>query len=979
MRTAVLSALLLVGLAHPLCWGASAWNGFATPSATSYIIPIGPVANAAVGDLNGDGYPDEVVSQASYLQVLLNQSGVLSAGAKYTVGTVSRVVLGDINRDGRLDVVAVGSLTAVLLGKGDGTFQSPKLISGTGTDAALGDVNGDGYPDLVVVTAAGLQVRTNDQHGSFGTPSYLPFLQSTPVTAAVVDINGDGFLDVVCANGSLVVLLGNGDGTVRDPIVSAVNATNFAVADANRDGVPDIYYTGVVAGVSSAGVLLGNRDGTFRQVTATAVGPSAQELALGDFDGDGVLDMAVSSFGDGVASSTAASGMTVLLGNPDGTFRGGNQYAFSGAGNPAVDMNGDGKLDLVIGGTAIAFGNGDGTFKAAQQIGVGAVNHLSWTAFEVDGVPEFAYVGASDQVSTLSRVAGTWSRSKVEGLAGTQVTSGDFDDDGIADLATASTNTVSITRGGGNGGFQSVQQTSLPTSGTHFLASGRLDQDRYDDVVTASGSTVEILIGRGDGYFAPSAAVTLLYGDAGGVLVRDIDGDGIGDIVALHDYGLTILLGDSSGRYETQQYFSAAGKIGGAAVQDINGDGRPDLVYSAPLLNKVYVLWGNGDGTFAPGATYTVQSPRDVLIADIDGDTYPDLLVCSDYGGLATLLGTAQRTFSAVAYWYSNTGQLQPALAEINGDAIPDIVTFDSMGAITFFQNQGLVHAPSPAIGSSVTGLDFGSFILGSSPKVESLKLSNAGNLVLPLRITASGDFTEWDTCGRSLAVGAACFAFVSFHPRGIGVRTAYLSIQAGAVRESISLSATVLNATAQWTRPNRGSRGQVSPQAGPVVGVTKTMFATVLPAPQPAASAPSVPRGRPVLRPTPRRDGLTGVCVLSSQHPLEKGESMWLVAQGCASTYIQNLYPVEAWPSAAGGNNETASNSHMEGRTESGRGKHFDGKRSFRSGDLHRRNHRGGRPLHQPVGNPGGGGSGVRFDDGGERTGEGRHHPGVY
>lgn len=818
--------LILTLLALPFNAIAGTWAGFMVPDAYSFALPSGEVRQAACGDLNGDGYPEVVVAQASYLQVQINNHGTLTAGAKYTLGSISRVIIVDLNRDGRLDAVAVGGVTAVLLGKGDGTFQTPTAWAGVGDDAAVGDFNRDGYPDLVTVSVLGVQVRLNDGHGSLGEITTLAVMQKSPRRIAVADINDDGAADLVGSNGQLMVLPGRGDGTFGSAIVTNVDASGFAVGDANRDGISDMYYAGKMNGASSAGVLLGNGDGTFRQVVASAVGINAQAVSLGDFDGDGLTDMAVSSFGDGILRIDVPSGLTILLGNADGTFRPGKQYAFAGVQNPAIDMDGDGKLDLVIGGTAIAFGNGDGTFKAVEQVAVGGVvDHVSMVGADLnrDGVIDFALVGAGNQVEVLRQFGDKWSAVPVAGVSGWHVVAGDFDGDGYPDLAAASGGNyfVSIARGSTDGSFETAKTFPLGTSGEHYLASGKLNTDKFDDLVVVSGDKIELLMGRGDGYFAPPTDVTLQNGDGNEAVVADVNLDGTTDVVVKHDFAISVLMGDATGRYLDQRYVSAAGKIGGMRVQDINGDARPDLVYSAMFLGKVYVLWGDGNGGFASGGSYAVKTPGSVAVADINGDGLPDLVVCSDNGGLATLLGTAQHTFSAATYWYANVGQSHPVAADVNGDGVTDIVTFDALSAVSLFVNKGWTAAASQALATSAMSLDFGQQRIWSSSSVQSFKLSNSGNLAAPLQFAVTGDFIEWDTCGGALPVGAACMVYATFKPVHVGAQSGLLTIRGGSAQQVIVLVGTGEDIIAVPGRPGRGERTMSNPSSE-LVGISQ-------------------------------------------------------------------------------------------------------------------------------------------------------------
>src|SRR5262249_12421580 len=183
--------------------------------------------------------------------------------------------------------------------------------------------------------------------------------------SATVDLNGDGNLDLVVSDsttdrttkqavGVISIQLGKGDGTFQTAVTypAGTDAESLAIGDLNGDGIPDVVVSNLRAG--TVAVLLGNGDGTFRAAVhyAAAVGKRSNIVALGDFNRDGFMDLAVAS-GATAVSNTAdvtTGAVEVLLGNGDGTFRNGLIY---GAGQgptfmTVADVNGDGQPDLLI-------------------------------------------------------------------------------------------------------------------------------------------------------------------------------------------------------------------------------------------------------------------------------------------------------------------------------------------------------------------------------------------------------------------------------------------------------------------------------------------------------------------------------------------------------------------------------------------------------------------------------------------------------
>lgn len=306
----------------------------------------------ALGDLNGDGKLDLVASNRSSSTVsilLANGDGTFNNKTDYSIGgTPKPVALADLNGDGVLDIVSVRTdgTGSTLLGNGDGTFQSKvDFTAGTTSVAvAVGDLNNDGIPDIVTANqgADTASVLLGNGDGTFKAKTDFG-TGSQPQAITLGDVNGDNILDIVAANrgdDTISVLTGKGGGTFNTKTNFTTGTTPFSVklGDLNGDGLLDVVTTNI--GTNNASVLLGNGNGTYKAKTDYGTGSTPTSVALGDLNGDGTLDI--------IAGNQGSGSVSVLLGNGNGTFQSKSDNA-AGTTTTSVavgDFNGDGVLDI---------------------------------------------------------------------------------------------------------------------------------------------------------------------------------------------------------------------------------------------------------------------------------------------------------------------------------------------------------------------------------------------------------------------------------------------------------------------------------------------------------------------------------------------------------------------------------------------------------------------------------------------------------
>jgi hypothetical protein len=359
----------------------------------------------AVADVNGDGKLDLLVANecatscapgvAGSVSVLLgNGDGTFQPAVSYASGGyhANSVVVADVNGDGKPDLLVANFCSdsacldygtiGVLLGNGDGTFQTAMTFQGGGgyvTSLAVADVNRDGKPDVVAASSENAAVLLGNGDGTFqtGVNYYADGDQASSI--AVADLNADGKLDLVvvmrcdgssCSGpGPISVLLGNGDGTFH--LAAEFSSGYFVtVADVNGDGKPDLLLADIVD--NSANVLLGNGDGTFQGVVEYPPGGLyPYSIAVADVNGDGKPDLVVAIGCVGPCGTSGGTG--VLLGNGDGTFQRVASFGSGGVSAQSVavaDVNGDGKLDLLVANCGVSSDYSSCLGESSSTIGV---------------------------------------------------------------------------------------------------------------------------------------------------------------------------------------------------------------------------------------------------------------------------------------------------------------------------------------------------------------------------------------------------------------------------------------------------------------------------------------------------------------------------------------------------------------------------------------------------------------------------------
>jgi hypothetical protein len=532
-----------------------------------------------VGDFDADGdldlvtvgyFWDDGTYDERIVAVLGNGSGDFVPSATYDEEQPLAVTSGDFDADGDFDL-AVGGFygkLSIWLNTGTGSFaslNSQDLQGATSIDAK--DLTGDGKLDLLVTGSPfggypGVGVLAGAGDGSFQIfKGYVVTVTSKFATAA--DLDNDTKLDVVVANGAadvVTVLRNLGSGLLQGVPLHPSGGLPHAVVptDLNADGHLDLTVTN--SANHSVSVLLGTSGG-FQSAVSYSAGSTPRNHAIGDFDGNGIPDLAV-------PNDINQGTVTVLLGKGDGTFMPPRVYSAGMFAKTVVvaDFTGDGIEDLAVtnrtatGTVSILRGTGTGRFRAGVPHSAGS----------------FAY-----------------------GLA-----AADFDGDGDQDLAVtndAATNTLRVLLNNGNGTFQElILHAGADAEG---VVATDFNQDGRPDIATVSGDfnacRLNVFLGNGDGTFqTPNPYI--LGGWALSLATGDIDGNGTLDIAVAGRIGHTIhvFLNDGAAQFQSGEF--DGGKLGyGIAVADLNNDDHSDVAFTTPLLEGGVVVLAN-DGVWPP-------------------------------------------------------------------------------------------------------------------------------------------------------------------------------------------------------------------------------------------------------------------------------------------------------------------------------------------------------------------------------------------
>jgi len=390
-------------------------------------------------------------------------------------------------------------------------------------------------------------------------------------------------------------------------------------------------------------VLLGYGDGTF--LAWDFIGNCCiEDLAQGDFDGDGILDL--------VSANHQSDCVALFTGDGSGAFGHAEEYEGPGDVEEIViaDFNEDGHLDLAAAQgeqVSLYLGDGEGRFNEPANILNGQCDGLVAGDWDSDGHLDLAIVRLYYLTILLGDGQGGFGEPRDYDLGSMYhygIDADDFNEDGILDLVVSShfIDSISLFLGDGTGNFP--YREDYEVEGPLLISSGDFDEDGFADLAVATFTPLDIMIFSGDGQGGLSEPISHpLSGNWSWLIAEDLDLDGHLDLLLTGKWDpgdtepFAVLLGKGDGTFEDLLEYSGGGA--GLAVNDFNEDGLPDVVGVEWYMHHLYLSLGDGLGGFVNHADYITLVPLCAESADFNEDGHADVAVGSDLEYITIFLG----------------------------------------------------------------------------------------------------------------------------------------------------------------------------------------------------------------------------------------------------------------------------------------------------------------------------------------------------
>ncbi len=667
------------------------------------------------GDLNRDGRVDVVVAPntlADVNVVFFNKTTATGAVTQFAMGRITPAALGvaDFNGDGYLDIVAASATDnniTVARGAASGTFATStvKTLPVAPTAMDIGDVDRNGYPDIVVTSNAGsaIYVLTNDQAGYFASLKLSTGM--APTVSRIADINHDGNLDIITLNGT---------------------AASIQVRPGDGNG---LFFTTYAIGTISGGV----------------------DLQVTDLDNDGNLDIAVLTSANLIAVHRNYGNITF---GAYTTINGAGTYSGTTAGTSHMmcvgDVNHDGRMDLYVAADQVAWTAINTTPRSTTVRLTGQPIYMSGGSeaggvavadVNMDGIADLVISDPTNSQISLLTGTGPGAMNANVNIVVTGyprvIVPTELNHDKVPDFVAASdtTNYVLVFTGTGTTGL--TQRTSLPVGGLpKVVAVGDLNHDGHTDVVASvqNANLIWRFLGNGDGTFGTGVSYSIGNGP-NGLVLADFDHDGNLDVATMNysDGKVARMLGTGTGAFTSLASYATSATASKLAVGDRNGDGYLDLytVTSTPSIN---IFTNNGSGGFGAYAIPTgaaITSSELLAVGDLNQDGISDVAAYNSTTSEAMSIFYMNASSTATSYeqrgingYNQQATYFNASMADIDGDGWLDILVPDgsvagagvtgqtgnyanttNLGTVTAAFNSGVgVTVPNPTAATIVSG-----------------------------------------------------------------------------------------------------------------------------------------------------------------------------------------------------------------------------------------------------------------------------------
>ncbi len=681
--------------------------------ADTTLVGLYPSGALKVTDVNGDGYPDVIVTSKygkNKFSVLLNDgTGNLAAPSEYTVvdDNLPAMAVGDLNGDGYNDIVVVlygSNRVKTFRNNGNGTFTaSDSMTTGTGPwDVTLTDIDKDGDLDIVTADYDGHTISTikNNGNGAFAAKSSYSTGTVFPMSITAGDLNGDGNVDLVTAdwwdNYIVSVFLQSTGSFSTHTDYSVMSPAQVVLGDMNGDGHLDIVVP--VSDIGKAAVLTNTGSGSFSSAAYYSTGSYSQSADVADMDGDGDLDIVTANNGSGNISLlknielVAVSSIAPAANAVNAAISSNIVVTFNSAMNTAtlVDTNVivhgsmSGKVNGAIsydGPSKTMTFNPSADFMAGENITITLTNYIkstngvsllrsSITSFTVRSAGAGNFVFAD----TVITYPVSYNRMNI-------INTGDITGDGIADLFGSYPGDIKFYQNS-SATFDSISAVSI--NYTQSMPVADIDNDGDLDFIQSNygNSDITPFINDGNGSFTAKTPFNTGINNSPHATLTDMDNDGRIDVMMNGGGSQQVYIFYDDARDQSysggSSYLTIHYDIKDYLAADVDNDGNNDIVtlHSGNGNNFVTISRNLGERSFAAPVDYTIaEGGEKITAADVNGDGYIDIIIANQSGKyFSVMMNAGNGTFGSPVDYNIGIKIYQIEAADIDGDGDIDLV-----------------------------------------------------------------------------------------------------------------------------------------------------------------------------------------------------------------------------------------------------------------------------------------------------------------